>query len=129
MTLNKKFLLFLLLIITIIFSSYIFIQKNNSGNVAGVSIQEGNSQFIEINVRGGYSPSVIEAKSGITTYLKLKTNNTFDCSSSIFIPKLNVREFLPSTGEKTIEIAADKSQGVLNGSCSMGHYKFSINFV
>lgn len=85
-------------------------------------------QVIEISVKGGYSPRKTIAKAGVPTLLRMKTNGTFDCSSSLMIPQLNYRKILSSSGVEDIEIPASKAIGVLRGLCSMGMYNFEIDF-
>lgn len=130
MTLNKKFLFLLIAILFVLLVGF-FALKNpeiNNPNKGTATLNE-NAQIIEIDVKGGYSPSSIEAKSNTKTYLKFKTNNTYDCSSSIYISTLGVRDFLPATGEKIYEIPQNQAKGTIKGSCSMGHYQFAINFI
>src|ERR1035437_5756964 len=52
---------------------------------------ENGKQIIAINVKGGYSPRVSTAKAGIPTILRFKTNGSFDCSSSLYLPSINYR--------------------------------------
>lgn len=123
------FIVIIVLILATLGFFFLSRQGSNS-NVAGESVvQQDNTQIIEIGVKGGYTPSNINAKAGVKTILKFKTNNTYDCSSSIYIPKLGLREFLPPIGEKVYTIEVEQASGKLNGSCSMGHYTFTINFV
>lgn len=98
----------------------------SQGQGSNVAIINGK-QVITVDVRGGYSPQISVAKSGIPTEIRFKTNNTFDCSSSIRIPSLSVSKSLPSTGETVVDIGSQKI-GTLQGSCSMGMYNFSVKF-
>ncbi len=84
-------------------------------------------QIVTIEVKGGYSPRVSTAKAGIPTVIRFKTNNTFDCSSAILIPSMNISRILPQTGLTDIDIGMNK-EGSLNGSCGMGMYRFEIDF-
>ncbi len=59
-----------------------------------VSVVEGG-QIVAITARGGYSPRISNAQANIPTVLKMVTNGTFDCSSSLVIPSLNYRTNLP----------------------------------
>lgn len=88
----------------------------------------GGTQFIDMTARGGYFPRVVEAKAGIPTVLRMRTEGTFDCSSSLVIPKLSYQKFLPPTGVEEIAIPAEKAQGTLQGLCSMGMYSFQVRF-
>ena len=99
------------------------VQNNQVSNVK----TENGKQVIEITVRGGYNPKVSNAKAGVPTIIRFKTNNTFDCSSAIRIPSLKVAQMLPSTGDTDIPIDSPQA-GVLQGSCGMGMYRFAINF-
>ncbi len=96
-------------------------QENN------VSIVDGK-QIVVIDVRGGYQPQKSIAKAGIPTVIRFNTANTFDCSSSIRIPSMKITKVLPSSGSTDIDIGINQ-KGPLAGSCGMGMYRFSIEFV
>ena len=90
--------------------------------------EENGKQVVEILARGGYSPARTVAKSGVDTILRVKTQNTFDCSASLVIPSLGYRQFLKQNGTEDIIVPADKAQGTLRGLCSMGMYSFEVSF-
>lgn len=90
---------------------------------------EGDTQIVEIDVKGGYSPMVSTAQAGIPTVLRLKTNGTYDCSAAVRIQDLGIRQNLEATGVADIEIAAESAQGTVQGTCIMGMYNFSIKFM
>ncbi len=85
-------------------------------------------QYLDLTAKGGYAPSVINAKAGIETIVRIKTSSTFDCSSAFTIPKLNIRKNLPPTGTTDIAIGAQSKGTKLLGTCSMGMYSFNMNF-
>ena len=95
-------------------------------NIHNVSIVDGK-QIIEINTKGGYSPKLSEAKAGMPTTLRFKTNGTFDCSSSVRLPSMNISKILPNTGSTDIDLGTQKL-GTLSGTCGMGMYGFAIEF-
>ncbi|MCX6807860.1 MAG: cupredoxin domain-containing protein [Patescibacteria group bacterium] len=103
------------------------IKEETSVAQNNVSIVD-NRQVIEINVKGGYSPKNTVAKADIPTAIKFKNKGTFDCSSSVVIPELGYRANLPMTGETSVDVPAQKSGAILNGTCAMGMYEFSIVF-
>ena len=116
--------------VALVFLGYLIIQIASpqedqipSGN--NVSIVDGK-QVIEIKAKGGYIPRVSTAKAGIPTVLKFNTQGTFDCSSAVTIPSMNISKALPPSGVMEIALGALK-EGVLHGTCGMGMYPFQIN--
>ncbi|MFA6459296.1 MAG: cupredoxin domain-containing protein [Candidatus Paceibacterota bacterium] len=91
-----------------------------------VSIVDGK-QIIEISAKGGYQPRKSIAKAGIPTIIRFNTRGTFDCSSSVRIPGMNISKSLPQTGSTDIDIGIGKL-GTLKGSCGMGMYPFEVEF-
>jgi plastocyanin domain-containing protein len=87
-----------------------------------------DSQVIEIDAKGGYSPRAITAKADIPTTLKVTTRGTFDCSSALTIPSIGYRTNLPPSGVTEIEVPPQTSGSTLQGICQMGMYSFAINF-
>ncbi len=99
---------------------------NSTANVNNVSIVDGK-QIIEITARGGYQPRNSVAKAGVPTIIRFETSGTFDCSSSVRIPSMNIFKSLPQTGSTDIDVGT-QSVGKLVGSCGMGMYPFSVEF-
>ncbi len=123
----------LLVLLAIIFSGSSFSNGVNidnatkDNNANNVSIVDGK-QIIQINARGGYQPRKSTAKANMPTVIRFNTLNTFDCSSSVRIPGMNIFKMLPQNGSTDIDIGIQKS-GKLNGSCGMGMYQFEIQFL
>ena len=92
-----------------------------------VSVADGK-QIIEIDAKGGYSPSVTIAKANIPTVIKVKTQGTFDCSSALVIQSIGYRANLPPSGETLIEVPPQEAGSTLRGMCAMGMYNFSVKF-
>jgi plastocyanin domain-containing protein len=90
---------------------------------------EGEKQIIEITAKGGYSPDETIAKAGVPTIIRVKTNNTFDCSAALRIKSLGYSKNLPATGTTDIEVPAQVAGTTLKALCSMGMYNFSIQFI
>ena len=101
-------------------------ETDTSAQVNNVVIEDGK-QIIIIDVRGGYSPKISTSKAGIPTVLRFKTNGTFGCSSSIYLPSMNYRTNLPLSGNTDIPLPT-QSVGTFRGMCGMGMYNFVINF-
>lgn len=132
-----------IIFISVIFTAFliyfaIYYNKNESStdndirnkiveeNVNNVSIIDGK-QIIEIRAKGGYRPLHSVAKAGIPTILRVDTNGTFDCSSSIRIPSMNIGQNLPMSGTTDIDLGVQKV-GIFQGTCGMGMYPFDIKF-
>ncbi len=92
-----------------------------------VTVADG-TQIITMDVKGGYTPKASRAKAGIPTVLRMRTNGTYDCSSSVNIPKLGIRQLLPTSGTTDIPIPAQLAGTTLDGTCAMGMYRFSVSF-
>lgn len=135
-----KKLLIIFIVVFVFFDALIFInktsfktQKSTGQSQASAEVQENNvsmvdgKQIITLTAKGGYSPRKSKAKAGVPTILKVSTNGTFDCSSSIRIPALQLSKNLPTTGETEIDLGNPKV-GVFNGTCGMGMYPFEIEF-
>lgn len=91
-----------------------------------VTVVDGK-QIIEIDAKGGYLPRKSVAKAGVPTVIRFNTANTFDCSSSIRIPSMDISKILPSSGSTDIDVGTP-SAGPLKGSCGMGMYPFEVEF-
>ncbi len=98
----------------------------SEGDGANVSIVEGK-QIVEIRAKGNYSPSKSAAKAGIPTILKFNTDGTYDCTSVVRIPSMNLTKNLPPSGTTEIDLGTP-SVAKLQGTCGMGMYPFEIDF-
>jgi len=103
-------------------------KTNNTGQAVQNSEIKDGVQYITINAGGGYSPKISSAKAGIPTKLIVKTNGSYDCSSSLVIRSIGFQKILPQTGETEIDIGTPKAGEPLQGVCGMGMYSFTVNF-
>ena len=115
-----------------IYIGFLFYQGNKNitkENTLGKNVStENGEQILEVTAKGGYSPATVNAKSNAITTLRIKTSNTFDCSSSLVIPKLNIRKNLPANGTTDINIPPQEKGTTIAAACSMGMYRFNIIF-
>ena len=86
-----------------------------------------SKQIIEIKAKGGYVPRATKARAGMPTTLRFNTNGTFDCSSFVRIPSMNITKILPNSGTTDIDLGSPQV-GTLQGTCGMGMYRFSVLF-
>ena len=100
--------------------------QNTETPINNVTIVDG-TQIVELDAKGGYSPRRSVAQANIPTIIRFQTNGTFDCSSSVRIPSINISKILPSTGTEDINIGPQPIS-IFKGSCGMGMYPFEIEF-
>lgn len=101
-------------------------KDNTQVAVNNATVVDGK-QIITINAKGGYEPRKSIAKSGMPTIIRFDTNGTFDCSSAVSIPSMNISKTLPQTGSTDIDIGTGQL-GTLQGTCGMGMYPFEVEF-
>jgi len=101
-------------------------QGSASAPANNVSVVDGK-QIITLDAKGGYRPGNSAAKAGIPTILRFNTSGTFDCSSAVRIPSMNITRYLPQSGSTDIDIGTPQI-GTLLGTCGMGMYRFQIDF-
>lgn len=95
-------------------------------NANNVTVVDGK-QIVEINAKGGYQPRNSVAKAGIPTIIRFNTQGTFDCSSAVRIPSMDISKSLPPTGVTDIDIGIQQV-ATLQGTCGMGMYPFEVEF-
>jgi plastocyanin domain-containing protein len=119
------------IIIAVVFigGAFVISRKGDTAevlNANNVSIVDGK-QIVEIKAKGGYQPRKSTAKAGIPTIVRFDTNGTFDCSSSVRIPSMDISKNLPQSGTTDIDIGSQEV-ATLQGTCGMGMYPFEIEF-
>jgi sulfite exporter TauE/SafE/copper chaperone CopZ len=73
----------------------------------------------------GYSPNKFTVKNNIPVKWVIDSKDSNSCSSSIFMPKKNIKKFL-NPGANTIEFTPTET-GEIKFSCSMGMYSGKFN--
>lgn len=121
----------IILAVVLIIAAFLLAKNGNgpessAGNPNNVSIVDGK-QIVEIRAKGGYLPRKSVAVAGIPTILRFETSGTFDCSSAVRVPSLNISKILPQTGATDVEIGIPEAK-ILQGSCGMGMYPFEVEF-
>jgi len=128
----KAIVISIIVVIVLIGGSFIITKEKSPSQpdtqvvATNVAIVDG-IQIITINAKGGYQPMKSVAQAGIPTIMRFDTNGTFDCSSSVRIPSMNISKVLPQTGSTDIDIGTQQT-ATLQGICGMGMYPFEIEF-
>lgn len=92
---------------------------------AAVAAAPGGMVEIVITVDGGYSPAVVQVKTGDRVRLVFDRQDSSSCSEEVVIPAFNVRQFLPFGERTAIEIQATEA-GRFPFTCGMSMLRGSI---
>lgn len=79
---------------------------------------EGIKQSINITVRGGYSPSTVEATLGIPLQITFDRQESGSCTDKVIIPTLGIVVDLPAF-KRTVFTFTPLQKGVFDFSCGM----------
>jgi P-type Cu+ transporter len=79
---------------------------------------EQGLQTVHITVKGGYSPSVIEASAGVPIRLEFDRQEDGECSSHVVFSELGIDKALPAFAHSTLELGALKA-GEYPFACGM----------
>lgn len=79
---------------------------------------KGNVQEINITVKGGYSPDIINVKKGIPVRLNFYRDETASCSERIILGDFGIARDLPAFKTTAIEFTPTKA-GEFSFACGM----------
>lgn len=99
--------------------------SSSQKDVNNVIVKDG-VQYVTVLAKGGYSPKLNTIKANMPTKLVIKTEDTYDCSSSLVIRSLSFQKVLKATGEETIDVGKLATGEKLQGVCGMGMYNFQV---
>jgi plastocyanin domain-containing protein len=85
----------------------------------GAATSSAGIQQINILVRGGYEPAIVELRAGQAARLVFDRQDTSGCSEEVLFADLGIRRFLPPLEKTTIELPA-QSPGEHEFTCGMG---------
>lgn len=79
---------------------------------------KGGVQEVDITVKGGYSPDVIEVRQGVPLRLTFDRQEGGDCTSRVVFPDFQVSKSLPAFGRTQLEFTPDRA-GEFEFACGM----------
>lgn len=79
----------------------------------------GDTQQIEIEVIGGYTPSLISLIKNQPAQLIFHRKETSSCSEEVVLPDFKIRQQLPAFQKTVVEFTPDQA-GEFEFSCGMG---------
>lgn len=84
-------------------------------------------QVIQITVRGGYRPAVIDAAAGVPLRLVFHREETEPCSERVVFSSPHIDRHLEPNGSTVVDLPA-QPVGEVRYTCGMGRYRGRIRF-
>ena len=78
----------------------------------------GGVQEVDITVKGGYTPDVIEVERGKPVQLNFFRDEEATCSEELVFPEFHIRRELPAYQTTLIELLPEK-KGIFEFTCGM----------
>ncbi len=91
---------------------------------AAVSSSSG-VQEVDITVKGGYSPDIIEVERGKPVQLHFYRDEENSCSEELLMPDFNIRRDLPAFKTTMVELLPQQA-GKFEFTCGMGMLRGSL---
>ena len=82
-------------------------------------------QEIDIMVKGGYSPDIIEVEKGKPVLLNFYRDEENSCSGELLMPDFSIRRDLPAFKTTLVELLPEKA-GTFPFTCGMGMLRGSL---
>jgi plastocyanin domain-containing protein len=79
---------------------------------------EGGVQRVRVEVKGGYTPSVIRVRAGAPVRLEFHRDETNPCTEEVVLPDFGIRTYLPA--HETTAVAFTPAAGTYEFACGMG---------
>ncbi len=89
------------------------------------AVEQAGVQEVRVVVRGGYSPSVIRARTGVPLRIVFDRQEDGDCSSNVVFPDLGLSRFLAPFTATTVEFTPTRS-GSYEFACGMNMIHGSV---
>jgi plastocyanin domain-containing protein len=85
---------------------------------------EAGVQRVRVEVKGGYSPSVVRVRAGAPVRLEFHREETNPCSEEVVIPDFGIRAYLRP--HQTTSVSFTPDEGTHEFVCGMGMLRGSI---
>ncbi|NML64162.1 cupredoxin domain-containing protein [Hymenobacter sp. RP-2-7] len=93
--------------------------------VGAATLTTDGVQQVDIQVKGGYSPDVIELRRGQPVQLRFHRAEDSSCSEELLIPDFQVRRTLPAYQTTTVELRPQHA-GQFEFTCGMHMLRGSL---
>lgn len=85
-------------------------------------------QVIDVTVRGGYQPAVVEARAGVPLRLVFHRQDPDACSERVIFSSPHIDRRLALGATTVVDLPA-QAEGEVRYTCGMGRYRGRIRFV
>ena len=101
---------------------YFFFSARQTASAVSSS---GGVQEVDITVKGGYSPDVIEVERGKPVQLSFYRDEENSCSEELLMPDFSIRRALPAFKTTLVELLPQQA-GAFPFTCGMGMLRGSL---
>jgi len=95
-----------------------------AGRSSATAVADGGLQRVRVEVKGGYTPSVVRVRAGVPVRLEFHRNETNTCTEEVVLPDFGIRTFLPA--RRTTPVSFTPAEGTYEFTCGMGMVRGKI---
>lgn len=100
---------------------YFFLAGRGS---AAIAVADGGLQRVRVEVKGGYTPSLVRVRAGVPVRLEFHRDETNTCTEEVVLPDFGIRTFLPA--HRTTPVSFTPTEGTYEFTCGMGMVRGTI---
>lgn len=94
------------------------------GAAVAAATDAGGVQRVRVEVRGGYTPSVVRVRADAPVRLEFHRDETNPCTEEVVLPDFGIRTFLPP--HRTTPVSFTPAAGTYEFACGMGMVRGTI---
>ena len=95
-----------------------------AGRSSATAVADGGLQRVRVEVKGGYTPSVVRVRAGVPVRLEFHRDETNTCTEEVVLPDFGIRTFLPA--HRTPPVSFTPAEGTYEFTCGMGMVRGKI---
>ena len=95
-----------------------------AGRSSATAVAHGGLQRVRVEVKGGYTPSVVRVRAGVPVRLEFHRDETNTCTEEVVLPDFGIRTFLPA--HRTTPVSFTPAEGTYEFTCGMGMVRGKI---
>ena len=94
------------------------------GVALAAATDAGGVQRVRVEVKGGYTPSVVRVRADAPVRLEFHRDETNPCTEEVVLPDFGIRTFLPP--HRTTPVSFTPAEGTYEFACGMGMVRGTI---